>query len=599
MRRALPLALVLLVSTAAIAVLYARALGYGLAWMDEREIGQGEIVLGADEPWTDAFTRPLHRSEPGIAAANPYYRPLQILLVTAIHRVAGPQPPAYRVVSLALAVATCFAFGALALGLFGRLDLALLATALAALHPVGIESWVWISGIAEALSALFTIASVGLGLLAATAATRGRALVLGALSVVALALALLAKEKGVAAPALLAVALAALRLGRPEALGAEALRRGVRLVAIEVALLAAYVFVWRPAMLGRGLVPAPPIGGSRATHILSALASWPADLAWLVLPLRSSTSDAVRVVHSVADPAVWLGAALALGSLAAFAALLRIGRPVGALGLAWLWIAFLPSANLFPQIHARAERYLFLSVFGAALLAVDLADLAFARWAPRWRRIGPVAVLGLCALLLAERTWVRTPDWRSTRALFEVDVARDPDFREGRFHLAHALFDAQRYADADLELRELLRPDASTGPTWSYVNEVGVRQLACANDLALHREAQVERDAEELARVDPVLAAVPGLRACLAQAEEALGRPAQALAIYEGVAAQLPGDPPATMSLAMARLYAATGRRDEAQRWLETARRDGPREPGFDFQLRMVEKALRQLSAGG
>ena len=594
MRRLPAFALLFLLALFAIAALYARTLGYGLVWMDEREIGEREIVLDAGEPWTAAFTRPLHKSEPGVAAANPYYRPLQILLVTAIHRVAGPQPQAYRAVSLAIAVATCFAFGSLALLLFERLDLALLATALAALHPAGLESWVWISGIGEALSAFFTIASVALGLLAAGSKTRGRALGLGALSIAAFVLALLAKEKGVAAPALLAAALATRRLAGPAAHAASTwLRRGAWLVAIEGALVVAYVFAWRPAMLGAGLAPARPIGGSRATHLLSAIASWPSALAWLALPLRSSTSDAVRVVGSAADPGVWLGVGLAVASLLGLAALLRLGRPVGALGLAWIWIAYLPSANLFPQIHARAERYLFLSAFGAALLAVDLADLAFARASPRWRRAGPLALLGLAALGLGQRSWARTPDWRSTRSLFEVDVARDPAFREGRFHLANALFEAQRYAEADQQLRELLRAEVEPRATWSYVNDVGVYQLACANELAMHREAEVVRDAEELARSHPGLARVPALRACLAQAEEGLGRPEQALAIYESIAAGLSADPPPGMSLAMARVSARLGRRDEARRWLDTARRDGPREPGFDFQLQMVEKLLR------
>jgi hypothetical protein len=596
LRPAPALALLVALSLGAIAALYARTLDYRLVWMDEHEIGEREIVLAPGEPWSAAFTRPLHRSEAGVAGANPYYRPLQILLVTAIHRVAGPLPRAYRLVSLALAVATCTAFGALALLLFGRSDLALLAAALAAVHPAGLESWVWISGIGEALSALFTIASVGFGLLCALQLGR-RSLAFAALSAGAFVLALLAKEKGIAAPALLAAALVALRLARgappPAFSDAGPLRRGALLVALEGALALLYVLVWRPAMLGSGLLAAPLIGGSRATHLLSALASWPSALIWLAAPLHSSTSDAVRVVASAADPLAWLGLALAAGSLAACAWLLRIGRPVAALGLAWIWIAYVPSANLFPQIHPRAERYLFLSVFGAALLAVDLADLAFARAAPRWRRAGPVVLVGLFALALAQRSWARTPDWRSTRALFEVDVARDPDFREGRFHLASALYAEQRYALADEQIRELLRAESAPRASWDYLNEVGLRQLACANDLALHREADVVRDAEELARAHPALASTPGLRACLAQAQEALGRNEDARATYESVAAALPGDPPPAVALAMARVYAKLGRRDDAQRWLATARRDGPREPSFDFQLRQVERLLR------
>jgi len=515
--------------------------------------------------------------------------------VTAIHRIAGPMPRAYRLLSLALAAATCFAFGALALLLFERTDLALLATALAALHPVGLESWVWISGIGEALSAFFTIASIGFGLLFVQ--MRGpRAIACAALSIAAFGIALLAKEKGIAAPVLLAAALAALHFGRGAALhglaGPRALQRGAALAAIEGVLALAYLFVWRPALLGSGLLAAPPIGGSRTAHLLSALASWPAALLWLVAPLHSSTSDVVRIVTSPAAPMPWLGAALAVGSLLACVWLARRERPVAALGLAWIWIAFLPSANLFPQIHARAERYLFLSSFGAALLVVDLADWLFSRAAPPWRRVGPVMSVAALAIALAGRTWIRTPDWRSTSSLFEVDVARDPAFREGRFHLASALFREQKYAQADEQLRELLLLEQAPRPTWDYLNEVGLYQLACANDIALHRELDVVRDAERLSRAHPSIASAPPVRACLAQAQEALGRNAEAAATYEAVVAALPGDPPAAVSLAMARVYAKLGRRDEARRWLATATRDGPREPAFDYQLRSVERLL-------
>jgi len=334
--RAAALALVAALSLVAIATLYGRTLRYGLVWMDEREIGEGEIVLGPGEPWTGAFTRTLHKSEAGVQGSNPYYRPLQILAATAVYRAVGPLPQAYRAFSLALAVATCFAFGALALLLFERAELALLATALAALHPVGLESWVWISGLGEALSAFFTIASVGLGLVFALRPGRG-AIAWGALSVGAFLLALLAKEKGIAAPALLAAAIGALWLGRSAAFtGRAALRRGVALAGIEGALALAYLFAWRPLMLGRGLEAAPLIGGSRPSHLLSALASWPAALLWLVAPLRSSTSDVVRIVSSPADPMPWLGAGLAVASLGAGLWLLRRGRPVAALGIAWI-----------------------------------------------------------------------------------------------------------------------------------------------------------------------------------------------------------------------------------------------------------------------
>jgi tetratricopeptide (TPR) repeat protein len=588
-RRAAWVAALALVSAGAFGALYLRGLDYGLAWMDETEIGAGEIVLAPGEPWTAAFTRPLHRSVAGDPGANPYYRPLQILVVTEVHRLAGALPRAYRLVSFSAAVATCFGFGLLAWRLFGAPAPALAAVALAAVHPAGLEGWLWISGLGDALSTLFTMASLGLGV-AAAARSGWRGAGAAVASIACFLLAVFAKEKGVVVPVLLAAILVALRFGaRDRGLAEAAFRRGAALVAVELLLVLAYVFVWRPAMLGHAVLAAPPIGGSRFHHVLSAVAAWPAALAWLLVPLHQTTSDSVRIVTSPLDPAFWCGLALAGLSALACLALLRRGRAVAALGIAWIWIAFAPTANLFPQIHAHAERYLFLSVFGAALAVVALA-----REAPG----GRLAALVLVAVLgsgWAERTWARTPAWRSTETLFSTDVARDPSFREGRFHLARTYFRSGRYAEADEQLRALTAPGAEAG-RWSYVNAYGVHELVCDDDLALHRAAKVVEDQARLAATAPEVAAMPGLRACLGQAEEQLGHFDRALAIYEGVLAKLPGEPPATLSLSLARVYAQLGHAEEASQWLARARRDGPRDPAFDWQVLQVESRIDRMA---
>jgi tetratricopeptide (TPR) repeat protein len=591
--RRLQLALLFAASIVLVAALYARALRYELVWMDEAEIGEGAILLGPGESWASAFTRPLHRG----AGVNPYYRPLQILVVTGIHRVAGPSPAAYRVALLVLAVATCTAFGALALYLWGSLPLALLATALAAAHPAMIESWVWISGLGEAMAAFFGIASIVLGLIALAPAGRIRT-GFAALSTASLVLALFSKEKAVATPLLLAVAwfAAALRHASPRAVfeGRATLRRAALLVGAQVAIVALYVVAWRPLMLGHALAAAPPIGGDRATHLLSALAAWPASFAWLAAPLHSCASDTVAIVRSFGDTRVWLGLAIPLAILAAAVLCVLRGRPIAALGLVWVWLAFLPTANLFPQIHARAERYLFLSVFGAVLVVVDLLDAFAGRVAPRARITVAVAIGAVLALGLAERTWLRTPDWQSTESLFRRDVARDPAYSEGRFHLARTLALSQRSGEAAAELASLreLRPERSG--RWGYVNEAGVRELGCVVDLALGRRAEVVASFQALERNAPSAAEDPALRSCAAQALEGLGRTAEANALYQRVVASLASEPPAAVSLALARTHAKLGHREEAQDWLNRAERDGPRDPTFSFQLRQVEKLLRQ-----
>jgi predicted Zn-dependent protease len=201
-------------------------------------------------------------------------------------------------------------------------------------------------------------------------------------------------------------------------------------------------------------------------------------------------------------------------------------------------------------------------------------------------------LLAIVALGFAQRTWARTPAWQSTETLFRADVATDPGYREGRFHLASALVAQGRLAEADVELRELRRPPPPdrTG----YVNATGVEELACAIDVGLGRHAQVIADYQRYERESSPFAADPGLRSCVGQALEASGRPQEAAALYERVVASLDGSaPPAALSLSLARAYARSGRRDDAQRWLARARADGPREPVFDGQLRQVERLLR------
>jgi tetratricopeptide (TPR) repeat protein len=585
--------------------LYARTLDYGFTWMDETEIAEGEIVLG-DEPWVEAFRRPLHRTPDYAAGVNPYYRPFQILLATAVHRAAGPIPRYYRAISIAIGAATASAFAALAWLLLRRADLALLAALLAVVHPVGIESWLWISGNAEAFSGLWVIASVGLGLLAVgwTAPSRLTpptnpgllALACG----ITFALALLSKEKGIVVPALLLAAFACGWLGDPRFAAAPPaarralLSRGGALVAALGVFGLAYLLLWRPAMLGDALGSSAPIGGDRLSHGLSAVACWPSSLAWLFSPLHSTTSDVVRVVDSLFDPMAVVGVLLPIFSLAIWWTLLRAGRPVAAFGLAWIWIAFLPTANLLPQIHARAERYLFLSVFGAALLVADLLPLLFTWAGPRARRIATVGLGILLVLGLAQRTWVRIPDWRSTRTLFERDVGRAPSFREGRFHLAMTLFEEGEYAQAKRELRALRETMTADAETRSNVAAVGVYELQCSTELALRRYQSALALVKEVGGSDPKAARSPSLRACRAQALESLGRHRDALATYLELVEDLPGDPPAAISMALARIYARLGRKPEGRPWIERARRDGPREGHFDFELRRIERLYRR-----
>jgi len=164
---------------------------------------------------------------------------------------------------------------------------------------------------------------------------------------------------------------------------------------------------------------------------------------------------------------MWLGLGLVVASALFWLWMLHRGRAGAVLGLAWIWLAYLPSANLMPAAHPWAERYIFLSVFGMALLLADVGSLVVSRVpAPARSAVAAVLAVGF-AFGLAQRSWSRAPDWRSDRMLFERDVARDPLYREGRFELAMLLYQggdhrgAMRFLEPVLEPSEEMRAHSS------------------------------------------------------------------------------------------------------------------------------------------
>jgi tetratricopeptide (TPR) repeat protein len=576
-----------LVASLAWVVLYLPSLDYPFVWTDEGALAGGAMLRPAGETLA-AFREPLHRIEHrGASARQAYYRPLPVVALSLVNQNFGREPRNFRRVTHAVGAVCIAAFGLFAGWLFGRAGPALFAALFVALHPVGIEATVWISGVPATTCALFVIGALWLALASPRAPRSSTAVAWGALSLAALALGLLSKERAVVEPALLLAALVSLNAGRRGSVAAG-------LVLAHALLVAGYLFWLRPAVLGSTLAGLPPIGGSATTQILTAVASWPRQLAWLFVPVSCSTSDAVRVVESLADPWLWLGALLALGSVVGWWALLRARAPVAALGLAWIWIAFAPTAGLMPMLHAAGERYLFLSTLGASLLLGGLGARFLHGERPPWRRaVAPVAAL-LALAGLAGRTHLRLPEWSSTRALFESDVARDPAYREAYFVLGLKAFESGRFAEAEDWIDPLLEGDSRFDGTASYLNWLSLAELACNNKIRLQDfegilalEARWRRDFVALARA-------PTFRICFALAHDGLGLTEEAVRIYLAVARELGSGAPPRLYLMIARDLAQLGRLDEARSWLAKARRFGSHDPALQREVEAFSSYLDQ-----
>jgi tetratricopeptide (TPR) repeat protein len=592
LRRAGVGALLFALPAIALAALYARALDYDYAWTDTSAI-EGRSLLRPAGEIALAFREPLHRiPHRGAAAQQIYYRPLQVAALSWVDVEFGSDPRHFRIAGLAIGALCLGGWALLAGNLLQNAAAGLLAALFVACHPVGIEAFVWIASVSDALCALFVIAALGLALASGTARSRSAAAALGGLSLLALAAALLSKERAMTEPALLLAAFASITHVRRASHAGEgralARKRAAGLLAAHGLLALVYWFGWRSVVLGDGPGPLPPIGGSFATQIASAVANWPAKLAWLFFPLHSSTSDVIRVVDSAADPLLWLGTCLALGSAAAWWLCLHRGRPLTALGLAWIWIAYSPTAGLLPTLHANGERYLFLSAFGAALIVADLvAALA--------RRAGRVPAIALAALLLAflaQRTSARIPEWESNLALFQNEIARDPAYREGYFLVAVELFQRGRFAEADRHLRPLLADGPEFAGTASYANPLSVHELACSIHLSLRRYDDVLALAGKLQRTRPPVLRAPPIRTCVGQAHDALGHTRRAVDLFRGVAEELGHETPPRLYLMIARGYSRLGESDEARAWLRRARTAAGPDPTLQSQIRRLADSL-------
>jgi hypothetical protein len=295
------------------------------------------------------------------------------------------------------------------------------------------------------------------------------------------------------------------------------------------------------------------------------------------------------VVSSLASPRFALGLLIALGSLFAWWWLRRAGARIAALGLAWIWIAFAPTAGLLPLLHASGERYLFLSVFGAALLLAD----AGARWLPGPPRswLAPtLAVLGLFGL--AQRTHARLPAWSSTERLFTTDLERAPNFREGYFLLGVKAAEAGRFDEASQRIAPLLSGDARFSGSAGYLNWLALADLACLTDLG-RQDFQGVLDLEaRWQREFPALTRAPSFRVCAGQAREGLGRTAEALESYLSVANELGAAAPVGLYVVIARDLAALGRGEEARPWLARVRAAAPTDPAVLAQVQAIESAI-------
>jgi Tfp pilus assembly protein PilF len=367
------------------------------------------------------------------AVHNAHYHPLTWLTLAFDYSLWGMEPFGYHLTSLLLHAVNAALFyfvcrRLLALADPAGPDLRLPAAfgaLLFGLHPLRVESVVWISERRDVLSGLFYLLTV-LAYLRAQAAPPGaeRRRRLG-LAVGAYALSLLSKAIGVTMPAVLLI-LDFYPLRRftssPARPGTSA--RELLLEKIPFAVLAL-------AAGAMGFLGVAPAGASLAAgaHPLDArlaVASYGTVfyLCKTVLPRRLLPLYLMPLKLDAWSPP-FLSSMAAAGALTAFFLSLRRRWPAGSAVWAFYLAALFPVVGLVQfGVQLAADRYTYLSCLGWALLA---AGGLRALPAKSSARSAVLLASGLLLLGLGALTWRQAQRWHDSETLWRYVLSVDPE----------------------------------------------------------------------------------------------------------------------------------------------------------------------------
>jgi len=277
------------------------------------------------------------------------------------------------------------------------------AALLFAVHPIHIESVVWIAGLKDPMYACFMVGSLSAFLAYRERLKPGLYL----LALVLLVCALLTKSMALSTPLIM---LAADRwVGRPVAWRTTLLR-------VAGPGLVCAIFLGQFLVIGKtNSVSNLPHQGSWMAHWV--LTAW-AQVAYVRQALFPSTFRLIYCfwpVESWADPRLFAGLAL-VGAVAALVFAWR-KKPLHLFALAFYFACLAPVSNLVPFPAVMADRYLYAASVGPCLLIALLLDRA----RPRLKN----TVLGLAVLALTSTTALRSAIWQDEELLW-VDADEDP-----------------------------------------------------------------------------------------------------------------------------------------------------------------------------
>lgn len=415
-----------------VCLVYWNGLRNGFVWDDIQQIVMNpDLRLGTS--WGRLFSSDVwsfsHRGGP---ATTNYYRPLQMGTYRIAIAIGGLRPVTFHALSLSFAAVSV----ALAFVLFWKLsrrtDIAVIAGALFAVHPIHAEAVDWASALPDVACTVFLLASFisFLSLHRQTPMSNPRAsqpfprLLLWTLSVACFAAALLWKETPVVLPLL--VATYVFLIASENSRMFDSAKAAAKASLPFWLTLAVYLFL-RLRILGfiatsqRKWALTPFQVGMTVPHLL--LTYW-----WeLLAPIHLNAYQVFSPVASPLDLRGILGISfVVLSCLFVLYAAHRM--PLLSFGAVWVFTTLFPVMDIYAVgRNVTAERYLYLPSVGFCLFIAVLALEAVRRLPPKFGKWPMMSLVGVLVILFAIETAARNPVWKDNATLFGRTLQDSPN----------------------------------------------------------------------------------------------------------------------------------------------------------------------------
>lgn len=396
-----------------------------------------------------------------------FWHPLTWLSHMLDCEIFGIDPTGHHLSSLLLHLANSALLYLLLSRITGYRIRSWLVAALFALHPLHVESVVWVSERKDVLSTLFWILSVWT--YASYASGRGRRFYWFSLCLFFLGL--MAKSMLVTLPLLLLLLdfwplrrLFKAPPSRSQVQKQRPITSSMRLVLIEKVpfLLLSLLFTVITWMAEDLLGALPSISpANRAAGMLVGYGSY------LVKTIRPANLSAIYL-----DPGSWplwqvIGSTMLFLSISAAALLTRKKRPYILVGWLWYLITLLPVSGIVRiGSHAIADRYTYVPLIGIFIIIVwGIRDLLSYRQSGRIRRSIPALLSGSALMVLSVCTMNQIRTWQNSVTLFENAVRATRENYLAHYNLGIVLAQRGRLEQALIHYQEAIRirpdyPDA-------------------------------------------------------------------------------------------------------------------------------------------